>query len=61
MADAFADDDDRLSMTPDSSRTGPPRWPRRVAWLLAIWAGSVGALALVAVALKAVMRLVGLG
>jgi hypothetical protein len=37
-----------------------PRWGRRIVWLLAIWTLSVGAMALVALALKGVMRLAGL-
>jgi hypothetical protein len=36
-------------------------WGRRIAWLLVIWVLSVGALALVALGLKGVMRLVGMG
>lgn len=38
---------------------GAQRWGRRVAWLIAIWLLSVGALALVAFALKGIMRLAG--
>ncbi len=37
-----------------------PRWSRRIGWLLAIWTLSVGAMALIALALKGVMRLAGL-
>ncbi len=37
----------------------PPRWGRRIAWLIAIWILSVGALTLVAFAIKGVMRLAG--
>ena len=48
-------------MRPTSRRSEEtPRWGRRIAWLLAIWTLSVGAMALVAYALKGVMRLVGL-
>lgn len=35
-------------------------WARRIAWLLAIWSLSVGALAVVALVLKGLMRLVGM-
>lgn len=38
----------------------PPDWRRRIAWLVAIWALSVGALALVALMLKTIMRFVGM-
>ena len=38
---------------------GAPRWGRRIAWLIAIWILSVGAMTLVAFVLKGVMRLVG--
>jgi len=37
-----------------------PRWGRRIAWLVAIWTLSVGALALAAWALKGIMKLAGL-
>ncbi|GAA0512817.1 MAG: DUF2474 domain-containing protein [Pigmentiphaga sp.] len=35
-------------------------WPRRLAWLLALWAGGVAALGIVAAVLKLIMRGVGL-
>ena len=35
-------------------------WARRFGWLVLIWSLSVGALALVAASLKAIMRLVGM-
>jgi Protein of unknown function (DUF2474) len=38
---------------------GAPRWGRRIAWLIAIWILSVGVLALVAFAIKGIMRLAG--
>lgn len=39
---------------------GPaPRWGRRIAWLLGIWILSVGAMALLAFAIKGIMRLAG--
>jgi hypothetical protein len=38
----------------------PPRWTRRIAWLLVIWTLSVGAMALLAFAIRFVMRLAGL-
>ena len=37
-----------------------PAWPRRVGWLVLIWSAGVAALAVVAVALRAVMSLAGL-
>ena len=36
-----------------------PRWGRRIAWLIGIWLLSVGALTLVAFAIKGVMKLAG--
>jgi Protein of unknown function (DUF2474) len=39
---------------------GPRLWGRRLAWLVAIWAISVGALALVALLLKTIMKFVGM-
>jgi hypothetical protein len=46
---------------PGSQAARDPRlWVRRIAWLVAIWALSVGAVALVALLLKAIMRLVGM-
>ena len=41
-------------------RVGVREWSRRFGWLVAIWAASVAALAVVALALKAIMRLVGM-
>lgn len=35
-------------------------WPRRVAWLVAIWAASVAALAVVAYLLRLLMNAAGL-
>jgi len=36
-----------------------PHWGRRIAWLVVIWMLSVGALTLVAFAIKVIMRLAG--
>lgn len=38
----------------------PPRWLRRVAWLVAIWCASVAALGVVAYAFRGIMGWVGL-
>jgi hypothetical protein len=38
-------------LPPDAERTARG-WPRRILWFVAIWAGSVGALALVSYALR---------
>lgn len=45
---------------PDKSMKAPSSWGRRVAWLLGIWAASVGALALAAWLLRLVMDFVGM-
>ncbi|QOW21161.1 DUF2474 domain-containing protein [Novilysobacter avium] len=37
-----------------------PHWVRRVAWLVLIWSASVATLALVALAIKVIMRAVGM-
>jgi hypothetical protein len=36
-------------------------WPKRLGWLVLIWAGSVLALALAAYLMRLFMRLIGLG
>ncbi len=41
-------------------RVGLRGWGRRIAWLVAIWTASVAALAVVALALKGIMRLAGM-
>jgi hypothetical protein len=41
-------------------RAGLREWSRRIAWLAAIWAASVAALAVVALVLKTIMRLAGM-
>ena len=46
-----------MSSAPESQSRN---WLRRLGWLLAIWAVSVAALAVVAWLLKGVMRMVGL-
>ncbi len=46
--------------TPDGSPPPARRWSRRLAWLVVIWVGSVGALALVAYGLRFVMGWAGL-
>ena len=45
----------------DPGVRGAPRWGRRIAWLLAIWTLSVAAMALLAFAIKVIMRLAGFG
>ena len=49
-------------MRMSGARSGDPpvRWSRRIAWLVALWAASVGALALVAWLLGAAMNWAGL-
>ncbi|HZH07373.1 MAG TPA: DUF2474 domain-containing protein [Lautropia sp.] len=47
-------------MSSAQQRPNTRLWGRRIAWLVAIWFLSVGALALVAFALKGIMRLVGM-
>jgi hypothetical protein len=47
-------------MTTATRRPGSRLWARRIGWLVAIWTLSVGALALASLALKGVMRLVGM-
>ena len=42
------------------SPQGPGPWWKRVGWLLLIWLLSVGALGLVAMLLKVIMRMAGL-
>jgi hypothetical protein len=56
-----ASQDDRTAFASSPSRAVEEvRWPRRVGWLVLIWLLSVGALALVAGALKLLMTLAGL-
>ena len=43
----------------ERERDEAPHWGRRIAWLIAIWILSVGALTLVAFAIKGIMRLAG--
>jgi Protein of unknown function (DUF2474) len=38
----------------------PASWPSRVGWLVLIWAASVAALAVVALAMRGLMALAGL-
>jgi hypothetical protein len=45
--------------SPAPPREAPPRWSRRVAWLVALWAAGVAALALVAWLVHAVMGWAG--
>jgi hypothetical protein len=45
---------------PTEHRDDERQWGRRIAWLVVIWTLSVAALAVVALALKGIMRLVGL-
>jgi hypothetical protein len=40
--------------------TPRPSWPRRIGWLVLIWAASVTALAVVAVLFRVLMKLAGL-
>jgi hypothetical protein len=42
------------------SATPLPSWPRRIGWLILIWAASVAALAVVALAFRVLMKLAGL-
>jgi len=46
-------------VAPARGAEGRPRWGRRIAWLLAIWTLSVLAMALMAFAIKGIMRLAG--
>jgi len=36
------------------------RWLRQLAWMVALWAGGVATLALVALAIKLIMKMVGM-
>jgi len=45
--------------TPDGDRT-TASWPKRLGWLLLIWAASVAALGVAAWVLRVVMRAVGM-
>ena len=47
-------------MAADSSQPVVGRWWKRVGWLVLIWLLSVGALALVALMVKFLMRMAGL-
>lgn len=52
-----------LSLTPAAERPGHPErpsWLKRIGWLVLIWALSVGALGLFALAFRVIMRSVGL-
>ena len=48
------------STPPLGPATSPHSWPRRIGWLVLIWAASVAALAVVAIAFRLVMGLAGL-
>lgn len=50
----------RSSTPPGEPVTTPPSWPRRLAWLVLIWAASVAALAVVALGFRLLMSLAGL-
>lgn len=59
---------ERKHGAPGRGQAGPARnmptknrlWPRRLAWLLLIWLGSVGALGLAAWALRLLMQSIGM-
>ncbi|RXZ33375.1 DUF2474 domain-containing protein [Oxalobacteraceae bacterium CAVE-383] len=42
------------------SAPGPRRWLRRIGWMVLIWSASVAALGAAALALKLLMRLIGM-
>ena len=44
----------------ERAATKPPHWAKRVAWMLALWAGSVGALAVLAYLLRVLMTWAGM-
>lgn len=50
----------RSSVPPGEPVTAPPSWPRRLGWLVLIWALSVAALAVVALGFRLLMSLAGL-
>ena len=54
------DGDATRAGTNHPDKTNDRRWPRRLAWLLAIWGASVVALGIVAYVFRAVMGWVGL-
>jgi hypothetical protein len=47
--------------TRDKQKPHWASWPRRIGWLLLIWCGSVAALGTVALGLRLLMRLIGMG
>jgi hypothetical protein len=47
-------------MSPQAEGTGRPSWPKRIGWLLVLWAAGVLALGLVAGLLRVVMTAAGL-
>ena len=49
------------AITREKSAAGPGLWLKRLGWLLLFWVLGVAALGLVALSLKTVMRMVGLG
>jgi len=49
-----------MGASPATSREAPARWSRRLAWLVALWAASVAALAAAAWLLHAAMGWAGL-
>lgn len=46
--------------TPGGEKTQKRLWLRRVGWLIAIWAGSILALGVVAMAFRLMMNLAGM-
>ena len=47
-------------MSGDTGSTGKPSWLRRFGWLILIWAASVLALGVVAIAIRIIMTAAGL-
>ncbi|TEA77604.1 DUF2474 domain-containing protein [Allopusillimonas ginsengisoli] len=47
-------------MTDITDKKPARRWPRRVAWLVAIWAASIAVLAVVSYVLRILMNAAGL-
>ncbi len=48
-----------LSLRMDTQDASPPRWLKRILWLLVIGVGSVTALGIAAFSIRLVMRLLG--